>query len=65
MNSFLTGISKFVSGYMAEALVKSLRILSIDSLLRTVSRFINGYMGEALVKDVESLINGIFSKRGF
>ena len=50
---------------MAEALVKSLRILSIDSLLRTVSRFINGYMGEALVKDVESLINGIFSKRGF
>ena len=37
----------------------------MDSVLRGVSRFVTGYMGEALVKDVENLINGIFSKRGF
>ena len=65
INSFLTGVSKFVSGYMGEALVKGLGILSMDSLLRRVSRFVNGYMGEALVKDVENLINGIFAKSGF
>ena len=65
MNSYLTGVYEFVSGYMGEALVKVLGILSMDSLLRKVYRFVNGYMGEALVKDVENLINGIFSKRGF
>ena len=65
MNSFLTGVSKFVSEYMGEALVKGLGILSMDSLLRRVSRFVNGYMGEALVKDVASLMNGFFIRERF
>ena len=64
MISLLRGVSKFVSGYMGEALVKGVAyFINVVSLLRGVSKFINGYMGEALARRVASFINRFFVKR--
>ena len=65
MVSSLRGVSKFVSGYKAEVLLKGLPILSMDPLLTGVSNFVNGYVGETLVNGVANFIKGFFVKRGF
>ena len=65
MESLLRAVSKFVNGYMGEALVNGVANSINGFLFRVVSKFFNGYRGGALLKGFASFMNGFSVKRGF